>query len=63
MQAGTIQIKWDCAGAMDIKASLRLTSETKKLLINMLLDAAKGINEAGANMVMPEGSPKRILAG
>jgi hypothetical protein len=64
MTSGTIVISWDAEGRLNIKTSLELTgSDSKKVAINVLLDAAKAINDTGTRIVTPERSSVRILTG
>ncbi len=63
MKAGEVRLRWDAFGELDIKVSLPLDGEVKKLVVNVLLDAAKAINNAGSPLVLPEGPGAKIYAG
>lgn len=62
MLSGKIMLSWDCDGKLAIKTSLPLASaESKKLLIQVLLDAAKSVNDMGTGLVKPAPAPVTLL--
>lgn len=64
MTAGKLQLEWDADGKLTVKTTLQLTSaDSKKLMIQVLLDAAKSINEIGTRLVVPNGAPVALLGG
>lgn len=63
MPSGTILLSWDATGKLSIKASLPVTETNKKLWIQVLLDAAKAVNDASNTLVLPSAAPTQILAG
>lgn len=66
MQPGQMFLKWDVHGHLDIKLSLPITAEARKLAIQVLADAIKAMaNEPGSKLLVANGPavPARILAG
>jgi hypothetical protein len=64
MKTGKIMVEWEADGKLGIKTSLSVCdSADKQLMIRVLLDAAKAINESSSSLIMPVGAPTRILAG
>jgi hypothetical protein len=63
MISGSIVIKWDAAGHLNIQCSESLTgSENKKAAIDKLLDAARAVNGQGTALEMPNLRSTRILS-
>ena len=52
MQAGTITLVWDRDGVLDIKTTLPMTADNRKVIINVLLDAARAMNQTGSDRLM-----------
>ncbi len=63
MPAGQIVLNWDAFGTLEIKTSVVLTGDNVKMLMTVLLDAAKAVNNTGTRLELPQGGSTRLLTG